>query len=87
VEWQQIASDMAIAADLTSTASNGQLDASDLRERFTSAMDNDLDTPTAITALVELSDQIREASGSSDVSAAQQTLRELGNILGLSLAA
>jgi L-cysteine:1D-myo-inositol 2-amino-2-deoxy-alpha-D-glucopyranoside ligase len=86
VEWQQIANDMAVAAEHPSSTGT-VFDSSVHKERFLSAMENDLDTPTAIAALVELSDQIRGASGASDVTEAQQTLRELGGILGLSLAA
>lgn len=84
--WQQIANDMAMATDLPSISTGESLDHSDARQRFLSALDNDLDTPGAVAALVELSDRIRAASATSDITQAQQTLRELGGLLGLSLA-
>ena len=77
---------MATATDLPSTSTGESLDPSDARQRFLSALDNDLDTPVAVAALVELSDRIRAASETSDITRAQQTLRELGGLLGLSLA-
>ena len=53
---------------------------------FTAAMDDDLDTPTAVAALEEFADQIlRVADTGRDVSKAQRTLREMAGVLGLTL--
>ncbi|HET9662001.1 MAG TPA: cysteine--tRNA ligase [Thermomicrobiales bacterium] len=81
--WQQIAGDLALAIRLPSKTNGSELDPGSYREAFFRAMDEDLDTPTAIRALVSLADSIRQSSDSANVSAAQQTLSELGSILGL----
>ena len=63
------------------------VDAGAFRDRFTSAMDDDLNTPQAVAALFDLAREInrgREAGHS--VSSAQATLRELAAVLGLTLA-
>ncbi len=63
---------------------NGGLDPIPYRERFLKAMDADLNTPQAIAALFDLAREINRARESrKDVTEAQRTLRELGNILGL----
>ena len=54
------------------------------RSAFFAAIENDLDTPTAIERLVALSQEIADAPADANVSEAQDTLAELGNILGLS---
>jgi cysteinyl-tRNA synthetase len=47
-------------------------------------MNDDLDTPGALEVLSELAPSIREASAQNrDVRPAQELLRELGQILGL----
>jgi hypothetical protein len=48
-------------------------------------MNDDLDTPSAIEALREIARAILEAPEDDDVRDAQDTLRELSAILGLSL--
>ena len=63
------------------------VDADTFRARFTAAMDDDLNTPQAVAALFDLAREInrgREAGRS--VSAAQDTLRELADVLGMTLA-
>jgi cysteinyl-tRNA synthetase len=56
------------------------------RERFTGAMDDDLNTPNALAVLFELSHEInRGRDEGRDVSAAQALLRELAGVLGLTL--
>lgn len=53
---------------------------------FTTAMDDDLDTPTVVAALEEFADQILRVAGADrDVSRAQETLREMAGVLGLTL--
>lgn len=56
------------------------------RGAFLAAMDNDLDTPAARQALVDLAETILDAaSRDQQISEAQQALRELAGILGLRL--
>jgi L-cysteine:1D-myo-inositol 2-amino-2-deoxy-alpha-D-glucopyranoside ligase len=53
---------------------------------FTAAIDDDLDTPTALTVLRQLADDILEtADAGQDVATAQETLRKLGTVFGLRL--
>ena len=60
------------------------LDASPFRERFKAAMDEDLNTPQAIAALFDLAREInRERETGRPVNEAQEALRDLGGILGL----
>ena len=60
------------------------LDPAPFRQRFIAAMDDDLNTPQAIAALFDLARDInRERDAGSSVQDAQETLRELGRILGL----
>jgi cysteinyl-tRNA synthetase len=61
-----------------------QLDASTYQERFLGAMDDDLNTPRALAALFDLAREVnRAADEGRNVSKAQDTLRHLGGILGL----
>ena len=58
------------------------------RERFTAAMDDDLNTPQALAVLFELARDInRGRDQGRDIYAAQAALRELAGVLGLTLAA
>jgi L-cysteine:1D-myo-inositol 2-amino-2-deoxy-alpha-D-glucopyranoside ligase len=60
----------------------------DLRARFLSAMDDDLDTPTAMPALDELARLALESEDRYLAAAAGRTMRDLaGRILGLRLSA
>lgn len=85
-EWARLAEDLNEAAAFPSFGIEEVLDVSALRERFLNAMDDDLDTPAAIGALREIGQAILEAPEDDDVTEAQDTLRELGSILGLTLA-
>lgn len=63
------------------------MDAAPYRERFITAMDEDLNTPQALAALFDLAREINRARDAGQpVNAAQETLRELGGILGLTFA-
>lgn len=84
-EWQRIADDLAFASSLPSAVGGESIDVSSHREKFLAAMEDDMDTPGAIDALLALNDQIRQAGNSRDLTAGQDLLRELGGILGLSL--
>ena len=62
------------------------LDASQERQRFIDAMEDDLSTPRALAALFELTTAINSGRDrGDDVSDAQATLRELTGVLGLRL--
>jgi L-cysteine:1D-myo-inositol 2-amino-2-deoxy-alpha-D-glucopyranoside ligase len=86
-DWQQIASDLAMAARLPSGSGGEVLDPSAHREKFFASMDEDLYTPTAIEALVSLGEAIRQSSETKEVDAAQKALTEMGSILGLTFSA
>ena len=63
-----------------------QLDASGYRERFIEAMDDDLNTPRALAALFDLVREINRArERGQDIAEAQDILRELAGVLGLTL--
>ena len=56
--------------------------------RFTAAMDDDLNTPQAVAALFDLARDINRARAAArPVAAAQQALRRLGDLLGLTFRA
>lgn len=64
------------------------VDAEPLKASFLDAMDDDLDTPLALTHLERLAQAtLRGADEDRDVEAAQRTLRVLGSIFGLRLGA
>ena len=65
----------------------GHLDASGHRRRFIEAMDDDFNSAQAIAVLFDLARDInRGRESDSDVAAAQDTLRELTGVLGMTLA-
>ncbi|CAN5405968.1 cysteine--tRNA ligase [soil metagenome] len=72
---------------VTSFGGHGQaLDPAPSQVAFTKALDQDLDTPQATSILVELANQIRRAAkNGQQINAAQDTLQELGLVLGLRL--
>jgi L-cysteine:1D-myo-inositol 2-amino-2-deoxy-alpha-D-glucopyranoside ligase len=86
-DWARIAEDLREAAEFPAYGLEDELDVSTLRERFLNAMDDDLNTPVAIAALREIGQAILEAPEEDDVRAAQEELRELGDLLGLTLSA
>ena len=63
------------------------MDVGFLRDRFLNALDDDLDTPSAIAALQEIATGILESPEEDDIRDAQRTLRELSDVFGLTLAA
>ncbi len=73
---------------LEATSGDGPaLDGSDHEAAFVEAMDDDLNTPRAVAALFDLARDINRSSGEgSDVAGAQETLRRLARLLGLTLA-
>ncbi|MGI9253524.1 MAG: DALR domain-containing protein, partial [Thermomicrobiales bacterium] len=83
--WAEIAADLREAAAFPAYGLDDELDVSTLRERFLNALDDDLNTPAAIGVLREIGNAILEAPEEDDVRAAQDVLRELGDLLGLTL--
>jgi len=62
------------------------IDADSVRERFIAAMDDDCDTPAVLVILGEFADQLIVGSAKGEsVQRAQATLRELTDVLGLTL--
>jgi cysteinyl-tRNA synthetase len=74
--------------DSTGPAGTGPgLPAAAFKERFLEAMDHDLNTPQAVAALFDLAREINRArDDGQDVVGAQAILRELADVLGLTLA-
>jgi len=86
-EWATVAADLQEAVDFSSYGVDNVLNVSILRQRFLDAMEDDLDTPTAVGVLREIGTAILEAPEDDDIREAQATLRELADILGLTLGA
>ena len=64
---------------------DGSLDPEPFRARFESALDDDFNTPQALAVLFDLAHGINRATGATDH--ARTVLRELGEVLGLTLSA
>ena len=75
----------AAASRADAIAGGNPLDGVSYRERFVAAMDDDLDTPAALTIMDELSDAILATTGVRDLVAAQGTLREMAGVMGFRL--
>ena len=85
---QERAAERLRAALLPSSEGGQALDASTYKQRFEEAMDDDLNTPRAIAVLFDLCREInRGRDEGKSVVEAQQLLRGLGELLGLTLAA
>ncbi len=74
-----------VASQADPIAGGDALDSAPYRERFLAAMDDDLDTPAALSVLDELSEAIQAAAGEQDLVAAQGTLMQLAGVMGLVL--
>jgi cysteinyl-tRNA synthetase len=69
-----------------SLKANGVLDSIPFRERFIAAMDDDFNTPQALAALFDLAREInRAATEGKNIEEARKTLKELTDVLGLTL--
>ena len=78
--------DAALDTQPASSGTGAALDPQPARDRFVEAMDDDLNTPQALAALFDLARDVNRASAEGrSVVAAQETLRELAGVLGLSL--
>ena len=83
--WARLADDLREAVDFPAYGIEEEVDVSPFRERFFNALDDDLNIPIAIEALREIGEAILEAPEEDDVRDAQDTLRELADVLGLTL--
>lgn len=77
------------AASAEERSADGEpLDAAPYKSAFIAAMDDDLNTPRALAAIFDLSRQINRArEDGKSVSAAQRTLRDLADVLGIDVEA
>ncbi len=85
---QQLAEQLraALAASDQGDGADAGIAVDALRARFRAALDDDLDTPAALTVLRDLADQIRAGqSRGADLRPAGVLLRESGDLLGLTL--
>ncbi len=83
--WVGVAARLAEAATAPASGAGSALDVGNHRERFIAALNEDLDTPAAITSLQAIAATILQAPEGVDIRSAQATLRRLGSILGLTL--
>ena len=75
------------ALDRGGASQGNELDAEPFRRQFFEAMDEDLNTPRALAALFDLAREINRSSDAGHpVADAQDSLRHLGGILGLTFA-
>ncbi|MCH8940365.1 MAG: cysteine--tRNA ligase [Chloroflexi bacterium] len=89
VEGQQRAAERLLKAlelDTNANATSEAVDPEPFRQRFMTAMDDDLNTPQALAALFDLTREInRGHDENKQIASAQETLRELTGVLGLRL--
>jgi L-cysteine:1D-myo-inositol 2-amino-2-deoxy-alpha-D-glucopyranoside ligase len=86
-QWAQVAHDLIEAAEFPAYGIEDELDVDTYRDRFFNALEDDLNTPIAIEALQEIGAAILESPEDVDIRYAQRTLRELADVLGLTLTA
>ncbi len=84
-DWVRLADDIREAVDFPAYGIEQEVDVAIFSEQFFNALDDDLDTTSAIQAIRSIATAILEAPEEDDVREAQATLRELTEILGLSL--
>ena len=84
-DWAGLANDLREAVGFPAYGIEEVVEVAPYRERFFNALDDDLNTPMAIEALREVGQAILEAPDEDDVRDAQDTLRELADLLGLTL--
>jgi L-cysteine:1D-myo-inositol 2-amino-2-deoxy-alpha-D-glucopyranoside ligase len=85
VDYEALANDLQEAAEFPGYGIGDEVDVSLHRDRFFNAMEDDLDLPGAIAVLREIGQLILEAPEEDGVRDAQKTLRELSDLLGLTL--
>ena len=73
-----------LKSEPTATSTGEPMDPAPFQEQFLAGMDDDLNTPKALAALFDLSREInRQRDDGHSIAAAQDCLRHLGSILGL----
>ncbi|HYH13237.1 MAG TPA: cysteine--tRNA ligase [Thermomicrobiales bacterium] len=82
-DWAQKTARVHEAARRASGSEDAGIDVDTYRTAYYDALENDLHTPAAIGTLIALADAIHAAPEGADVAHAQETLRETGDILGL----
>lgn len=82
--WSDASSALSAARHRQSGSNPSGIECEVHRSAFFAALEDDLDTPTAIRELSRLGEMTMQASPDADVSEALATLAELGDILGLS---
>ncbi len=82
-EWSHKTARLHDAVRRRSNERDAGIDTEFFRSAFFDDLHNDLNTPGAIGTLIALADTIHAAPADADVALAQATLRELGDILGL----
>ena len=83
--YSEVSVRLARAAHADASRRGEELDPTPFVRRFSDALDDDLSTPDAIDALVDLLLSLEKANGSSATHRAQRSLRTLGARLGLNL--
>jgi cysteinyl-tRNA synthetase len=74
------------AAQRVALSTGRPIDPAPYGPRFTSALDDDMNTPDAVRTCLDLADAILEAPSGVDVRPGQDVLRTLCRVLGLTLA-
>jgi L-cysteine:1D-myo-inositol 2-amino-2-deoxy-alpha-D-glucopyranoside ligase len=82
-EWAHRTARIHDAMHRESGSDDAEIDVATYREAFFDALERDLHTPAAIGTLIALADAVHAAPAGSDVAPAQDAMRELGGILGL----
>ncbi|MCI0789029.1 MAG: cysteine--tRNA ligase [Chloroflexi bacterium] len=73
-----------LKSEPTATSTGEPMDPAPFQEQFLAGMDDDLNTPKALAALFDLSREMnRQRDDGHSIAAAQDCLRHLGSILGL----
>ncbi len=85
-DWARLSDDLREAVNFTSYGIEEEVEVALEEARFYAALENDLDTGSAIEALRDIATAILEAPEEDDFRDAQKRLRYLSSILGLTLA-
>jgi L-cysteine:1D-myo-inositol 2-amino-2-deoxy-alpha-D-glucopyranoside ligase len=70
-------------ADKAVSGQGNPVSVGEFADEFEDAMENDLQTPSALRALEKLAQAVLDAGGQQDVKEAQETLRKYGRVFGL----
>ncbi len=84
-DWARLSGDLREAVTFTSYGIDEEVEVAKEEARFFAALEDDLDTASAIEALRDIATAILEAPEEDDIRDAQRRLRHLASILGLTL--